>query len=431
MLFKPYDIDTEHELRIKHNNIRYELRQNMKRDIYELRHNQLFAIWYSVFMDMHLYTDFRHYPAKVEGLITEYLKESGDFQSIGAGPFAYSLAKGGWECYYDEGEVLTSRNKLTAEVLEVFPHFEKMRDYLKLARPDFDDPTKMLVWNPRALDRPPRSISAGKYFRKLVTYHKYRFSEQEITEAAESVFTLFSEPNYEFELSTDVYDTYAEKSFGSCMYLEDSVAFFDQQPNVRVLRIIDGDSGDLVGRALVWDVETREGSQSGHATLMDRIYPSDGGRQVDAAIKYAQEQGWEYKTKQSVGGGTTLGARGVAYRAEFVDTGDYPYLDTLHLSARGDKYLYPSGRDAEAFGDGHEVLFGWDSTSGTPPWGDDDDDEHPRDWWGDLEYDHDCDCDYCYDHRIDLAHEEFYDPEEDCNCYDCIVGRARDHGWMI
>lgn len=391
-------------------------------------------LYSSAFTGYRTVLPFRCYPEGARQIIGDAEVTVGMRVRIGHDDWYEALMFGEFSSHYIMGSYSMEDRRTVADMnnyarlfVQSFPHLDKLVSYLLFAIPDMEDPSYMLVYDEKNPSRPPRRVSVGKYFRKLVTYHKFRFEEDEISKAAEEIYAMFVRPNYKFTLSSDVYDTYCEKSFGSCMYRDSSVRFYDEQPNVQVLRITERDSEELVGRALVWNVETIDNDgNKGEAVFVDRIYPSNEGRHISAVLDYAKEKGWEHKLRQGINGETTLGKKGLKFRAEIVDTGRYPYMDTLCLSEVDGDYLYSTGAAMRLFlGSRYYDSYEWQRTDGECPWDlDYDDDYH--------EYDSECDCVECFEIRREIAQEDFYVDEEGvCNCWDCILERARDAGWDV
>lgn len=145
---------------------------------------------------------------------------------------------------------------------------------------------------------------------------------------------------YQFKIvqGQDLLDVYREKYFGSCMHSSPGPRLYRDNPdNVKMLTARD-DDGELVARALVW--HTDEGY-----TVLDRIYPSDGGIHTKAMRQYAIKHGWYYKEKDGVGFPVLHPITGEPGRFTVTlhDTGYYPYMDTfLHVRMHGGKKIVVS-----------------------------------------------------------------------------------------
>ena len=180
-------------------------------------------------------------------------------------------------------------------------------------------------------DFKPRRTRWSKFFRRLNSEFGFRFPEAEIDAVSEWVGAAASPPKYHIRISDEGFlRTYREAHFGSCMHLSPAVKFYRKQnveqgkTVVELMTIHAPDSDELVGRALVWrNVLDPLGN---YVTVLDRIYPSDNGSHIDAAIHYAIKHGWVYKTRQSIGGPLSVDGE---FRIDVVDVDHYPYMDTF------------------------------------------------------------------------------------------------------
>lgn len=276
----------------------------------------------------------------------------------------------GWVSYsqlieYD-GRVTTSRERARIALREYVPNFDTLMATLYTAWVDMDDPTKVHYYEDTKVGWRERVVSVAKFLKMLNHKHGFRFPKEEIDRIATRFGTEYRKPAYEFELSDNVSDTYNEESFGSCMYGSASVYFYDCQDNVQVLRILR--NGKLAGRALVWSNVRRYDSNGrllDHAlTVMDRIYPSDGGYHVKAAIEYANERGWVNKEEQSVRGEFSLPGM---YEVDVDDVGDYPYMDSFSYSTMWFTRLMCWRRAEYLRDEEDEEIYVWCSTEGYEP----------------------------------------------------------------
>lgn len=203
-------------------------------------------------------------------------------------------------------------------------------------------------------------LSWAKLFRKVQHLLKGVFviedADIELWQAA--LTTRLKDFDYTFELVEGgaVSDTYYAEYFGSCMHQSPAVRFYDENPEVvKLLRIIQG--GRLKGRALVWTLT--DGSR-----FLDRVYPSDGGSHIHAAWRYAQEQGWYYRTTY---GAVAEWEGPEDMRVRVRDVNAYPYMDTFaRVMSVPDEDDY---FELQATGEEREpdavYLFG---TNGASPW---------------------------------------------------------------
>lgn len=266
-----------------------------------------------------------------------------------------------------EGRIITSRERARIALREYVPNYDALMAALYTAWVDVEDPTKIHYSENTKVGWRARAVSVAKFLKMLNHKHGFRFPKEEIDRIATRFGTEYRKPEYEFELSDNVCDTYDEEGFGSCMHGSDSVYFYDCQDNVQVLRILKKD-GRLAGRALVWSNVRRYDSNGrllDHAlTVMDRIYPSDGGYHIKAAIEYANEHGWVNKEEQSVGGEFSLPGM---YEVDVDDTGDYPYMDSFSYSTEWFNRLMCWRRAEYLRDEEDEEIYAWHSTEGYAP----------------------------------------------------------------
>lgn len=162
------------------------------------------------------------------------------------------------------------------------------------------------------------TTSWTKYLR--IIGPRWKNWSDEFLEVVQAELTTYfgamtSDWHFDLVRNYDVTDTYYDEQYGeSCMLFNEAVDFYSDNPQAVGLLRIEDVEGNPYGRALVWN--TDQGT-----TVLDRIYPSDGGRHVVAAIAYAQRQGWELADYLDE-------ARTVSVR----DTGNYPWLDTFYFA---------------------------------------------------------------------------------------------------
>ena len=164
----------------------------------------------------------------------------------------------------------------------------------------------------------------SKFFGMMNRKYGFRFPDRDIEEVSNWVGDNLRSPKYHMtEVSGQaVVEGYREEYFGSCMHESRAIQFYADQPNVRALRIEDPE-GKFAGRALIWEGVATNGDV---VTVLDRIYPSDGGAHIRAAILYATTRGWMYKLEQAIGGPLSDPRR---INVEVIDTGYWPYMDTF------------------------------------------------------------------------------------------------------
>jgi hypothetical protein len=153
----------------------------------------------------------------------------------------------------------------------------------------------------------------------------YAFTDEEAKRVGELFGNLMpTDYNYAFEVVSgdEVSRTYNEEYFGSCMHDKPYTRWYDENPDsVQLVRITQG--GNLAGRALLWTTTTGE-------KVLDRVYPSNGGRHIDAVHDLARQQGWDYKLHQNFHDGQLASDRmDYVVQMKASSSGDYPYCDTF------------------------------------------------------------------------------------------------------
>lgn len=201
-----------------------------------------------------------------------------------------------------------------------------------------------------------RTASWSKFLRGL--RHKYGFQadDEAIAQWSEAAGVIFKKPKVSIvEAGRErVVETYRERYFNSCMQDSPAVDFYTYQ-NVGILRCEDEESGELLGRALIWYDAYDEHNEEPRV-LLDRIYPSNSGAHIDAMIKYAEKQGWLYKAEQCVHGEVGPTHREMSVVVE--NTGHFPYMDTFHYS---EEFDYTD--------EGEKIcLFNWSNRDHDVPW---------------------------------------------------------------
>jgi len=178
-------------------------------------------------------------------------------------------------------------------------------------------------------DVKPKSAKLSKFLRRLNSEFDFTIPDSYIEKVAYWVGDKLRLPEYDISVRDGGFlRTYRESYFGSCMHHSDAVKFYRKQNNsgtrVEIMSIRDPQDGRLVGRALVWrDVLASDGSKN---TVLDRIYPSDNGAHIRAAIAYAKKHGWVYKTEQRIDGELSVPGE---FLVDARDVGHYPYMDTF------------------------------------------------------------------------------------------------------
>lgn len=111
----------------------------------------------------------------------------------------------------------------------------------------------------------------------------------------------------------------------SCMSGEgrsQQVQFYADNANIELVKI--NEDGEFIGRALLWTLHNGN-------KFLDRVYPSDGGKHTQVVRKWALDQGWAVRDRDSAGESYSQGAAPAELYTEVTAfTGQrQPYLDTF------------------------------------------------------------------------------------------------------
>jgi hypothetical protein len=256
----------------------------------------------------------------------------------------------------------------------------------------YDDPELLGNEQPRFRDLKVKSARWPKFLQMLNRKFGFNFTDDEIQSFATWVGENLKIPKYTFRLVSgdNIPEYYNKEYFGSCMHENEATEFYADQKNVQML-IIEDEYRKYVGRALVWKGSYIDGAD---VTLLDRVYPSDGGRHIKAAMQYAKEQGWEYKVEHSIGGALSVDRR---IKVRVKDNGNYPYMDTFQYASEPgyDGYFILSNNSGNG-----RYPYTLDSTDNYCPW----EDRHVCDNCGDAVDEDDITyiygtgyCEYCRD----------------------------------
>ena len=177
-----------------------------------------------------------------------------------------------------------------------------------------------------------RFCSVSRFIRGKGREYGLDFTDAEAIRIGELVGSHFPDSyEYHFEVvrgNDAVWRTYNDPEAGaarSCMAGSDYVRWYDDNPDkVGIVRIIQGNR--FTGRALIWN--TDQG-----VTVVDRVYPSNNGPHTNALHRWAEANGYDYKTRQSCGPGCLKSSR-TDYTVTMVPpkNGTFPYLDTFIYS---------------------------------------------------------------------------------------------------
>lgn len=265
------------------------------------------------------------------------------------------------------GEQVAGRELLRRKMRKLYgDKFDDLMEIFFSAWVQQDSPTviRWMEWNNYTSSYRARQMSLVKFCRMLNRKFDFRIPEEVAEEWSERWGQAYKVVPYKFVWSELPSGTYEMEYFGSCMFDSDAPKFYDDQANVDLLEIWNEDTDELAGRVLVWSNVMRrndDGTWEEGLTVMDRVYPSDGGSHELAAIKFAQEQGWIYKEYQGYGAG--LSRPGV-YKVEVdVSSDHFPYMDTFYLGGfEGTRYFLSNvfGEDEWTSTDNYVDIYGDD-----------------------------------------------------------------------
>ena len=205
-----------------------------------------------------------------------------------------------------------------------------------------------------------QSGKLGKIARQVILSNKEKLNNLEFIDKDFEEFNNMLKSSIESENETfkvikgdDIAEIYSSPNFsddlnigtlkGSCMN-DEPESYFDiytQNPDVINMLILETNEGYLIGRALIWKLDS--------FTLLDRIYGND--ITVQKFKDYAKEQGWWYKEYQSYD-----------YKTEFINSDGeeecknisvnldtefsyYPYIDTFTYGGYGYLQNYPDSSE--------------------------------------------------------------------------------------
>lgn len=244
-------------------------------------------------------------------------------------------------------------------------------------------------------------IKIGRLVRAILTVAKIPFTAKDIedfTNQYKSTYDISKDAFKKFDIvsGSDIAYWYSADHYvpgggtlnNSCMAHSDSNYFDIYSRNKQVkLVILYGDNGTLTpegdfksnkikGRALLWEL-TMDGSP---VTFMDRIYTVNDS-DTDLFKEFAQQNGWWYKSRQSMeqdedftDGKTTKRALLVA-DLDKTDFDKYPYTDTLSFINTNDDTASNRAEDYNRVL--RDTSGGWEDEDGNS-YGDDyyDDDDY-------------------------------------------------------
>jgi hypothetical protein len=180
-------------------------------------------------------------------------------------------------------------------------------------------------------DERRKHSSVKSLLKKAVHKGMCEFTPEEIELISNAVGQHFPDTmQYSFEVLSGegVCRAYRDSPEGwrSCMtvHWDNYVRWYAENPDkVSVVRVTQG--GIYVGRAMLW--KTDEGR-----TVLDRVYPSDGGPQIGALARYAESQGWDYRTNHGCDYARFASGDNYTVTLRRPSSGEYPYVDSFRFT---------------------------------------------------------------------------------------------------
>ncbi len=226
----------------------------------------------------------------------------------------------------------------------------------------------------------------GKIIRKIFTDKILRFIPAKSLEAFGNAYKAKSMNNgFHFEIrpNTEIKKVYCmaraegEASLnGSCMNGDsDYLNIYAQHKKLRIVIMVHTESGDLCGRALLWDVNH---DKHGDITFMDRVYVVED-YMYDLFLDYAAENSWWRKENYKKYENKTTWVNPKTDQSETMkvtiklntDHSEYPYIDTFSY-----------GEDGCIFNSGSYTYL-YNNTDGTRD-GDEREDDHNGQTYDDV-----------------------------------------------
>lgn len=234
------------------------------------------------------------------------------------------------------------------------PVEELIEDYVNYISISKDDKTKISYITKERLSQvedPWDSkrrflIKPGAFIRKI--FKDVSDKDVEIFSALYRNYQI--QNNFEFKIVTGEkikyyysYKSYASESSSlgvSCMKHSECQDYFgiytDNQEQISLLVLLDG-SGGLVGRSLLWNTELK---------IMDRIYTINDDLYALYFKRWADENGYHYKTEQKWNNTLSFTSKGeknnleISIKLDSVIFDYYPYLDTFKFLSLENKTIY-------------------------------------------------------------------------------------------
>lgn len=236
-------------------------------------------------------------------------------------------------------------------------------------------------------------LKIGRFVQHLFEKNNIEFNSSDIEEFVnlyKSTFDILGDKFSQFEIVDDgnishwYYHENYENDKGSlgssCMARSNSDFFriYEENKNCKMVIlksnngiIKDGKiiSNKIVGRALLWDAKLINGDEVRNIKFMDRIYTNNDS-DVEVFIKWAQKNGWWYKTSQTYYTDTSITdgeeifnfdsySKRIEVDIENIYFEKYPFIDTLCYVKSEKKLINSYNIDFDK-----ETCHGFRSTEG-------------------------------------------------------------------
>lgn len=229
-------------------------------------------------------------------------------------------------------------------------------DYLGLST---SDPTKLSyltqdriskiqpdeLWSSTKRYQGKPSVVLSKIFKKVnyQEFEKFTNSIKKSSALSQTYFSVFSGEDLIQWYDEENYDKRTNGSLNSsCMKHKHCLIYFDlytkNPQTISLLTLMDKISGNLMGRALLWDL--------GEEKIMDRIYTTNDSIYRNLFKEWAEKEGYYYKLEQNWNTSLWFVWQGKKVYKEFqvkLNTDGielFPYLDTFKFFDLKNKILY-------------------------------------------------------------------------------------------
>ena len=274
-------------------------------------------------------------------------------------------------------------------------------------------------------------VALGRYVRRNLKVGPDKISDKELADIAGKVKSLVAGDEYFTVVSGDQLIEAYETGFGgsSCMTGDRASKYLcmyeDNPDKVSLVKYYDPEKC-IAGRAILWTTDSG-------VKVLDRIYPSDSGAQVDAMEEWARRRGIITRKTRGFGEGTLSDNK--TYSITLPEPGAYPYLDTFWVGYYADDGRIRLTNREDRTGNNHADFY-CQETSGRNSNGDGLTNSEPCAECGeeameDVQYTDGNDV-YCYDcfHAL-FAHcdecgrlmdrdDVQYSPDGESLCYGCF-----------